>query len=748
MAIIQTSIKLTDGMTPALQSMNKALNIVLNSFEAMQSASSSAIDTKSIQTARNELAKAQSQFNDIENEIRQNTNAQNQFNNSLSKGAGSANALFGKIKGIVGAYVGFQSAKGIMGLSDELTSTTARLNMMNDGLQTTAQLENKIYESAMRSRAGFMETADVVAKLGMRAGDIFKSNDETIAFAETLNKMFVVAGASQAEMSSATLQLTQALGAGVLRGEEFNAVFEAAPNIMQAVADYMKVPIGSLKEMASEGKISAQTVKNAMFNATDEVNKQFQSMPVTWAQAWTMFKNYAIKVFRPLLTTIGKITSSDRFIRFANGVANAMGLVAQVLGGVFDLALKVVDVFTDNWSLISPVIWGIITAMTIYKGVVIALSIAQAIGTAIETVSAFAKKVHSASSAMAAGATFKQTVAQYGLNAALLACPLTWIILGIIAVIAVIYLAVAAINKFAGTSYSATGFIAGLFMALGATLYNVVAYMWNTFASYAEFLVNVFQHPTYSIKKLFVNLATNVLDLCISMTKGWDDMATNFVNAIIDAVNGALKAWNWFVDKIGVVGEKLGLGKATMFEHKTSITSDLQNYKAGLQSLVADKPADYWEAPKMEMKDVGASYMKGYEWGDSLSDKISGVISGEKFGVDGLGDITNGGSNNLNDFGKALSGGYGNNPALDNIAKNTGDIADNTSSLAMSEKDLSYMRDLAEQEAINRYTLTDLKVEMTNNNNINSNMDLDKVVDYLQEKVYEGVLSTAEGVHF
>ncbi len=745
MATIQSSIKLTDGMTPALRSMNKALGIVINSFESMQRVSGKSVDTKSIATARQELSKAQVQFNKIEKEINDNTTAQNKFNSSVRNGTSAANGLWSKLKGIAATYLGFQAVKGVVGLADTLTMTNARLNMINDGSQTTAELQDKIYQAAMRSRGAYTDTADAVAKLGQRAGDIFKSNDETIAFAETLNKMFVVAGASQQEMASATLQLTQALGSGVLRGEEFNAVFESAPNIMRAVADYMNIPIGQLRNMAAEGKVSAQIVKNAMFAAADDVNKQFEKIPYTWGQVWTTIKNYTTKAAQPILDKISQITSSERFIKFANAVTNAIRIVIDVLGTCFDWALKVFSVFYDNWSFIGPIVYGIAGAFLMYKGALMAVWTWQklcAIATGALTI---AKIIGTFATHGITAATARWAKIQLGLNGALWACPLTWIVLAIIAVIVVIYLVIAAINKFAGTSYSATGFVAGCFRALGAIIWNVVAYIWNTVASFVEFFANAFKHPIYSVKKMFVSLATNFLDLIISMTKGWDKFATNMVNVIIKAVNGIIDGWNWLADSW--IGRKLGLETKAHLSERKSITSDLENAKASLQASVANQPADYWTAPRMEMKNVGESFDKGYEWGKGVADGLSN--SGSKLdaleGLWGKGAMSP--ANGLNDVGKALSGGYGSpsNDALTDYAKQ---IADNTSDIAANEEDISYMRDLAEREAINRYTMTDLKIEMTNNNKINSNMDLDKVVDYLQQKVYEGVLATADGVHF
>ena len=690
--------------------------------------------------------------------INQNTAAQQRFNNTLRGGASGATALLGKLKTIAGAYLGIQSVKAIVGTADELTNTNARLNLMNDGLQTTAQLEDKIYQMAMRSRGGFLETADAVAKLGQRAGAIFKSNDETIAFTETLNKMFVIAGASQQEMSSATLQLTQALGSGVLRGEEFNAVFEAAPNVMQAVADYINQPIGKLKELASDGKISAEVVKNALFAATDKVNEQFKSMPYTWAQVWTTIKNYTIKATRPILQAISNITRNERFIAFANEVGNIISriagfiknlftVLAPVFAFIFDAVAGIYNFIADNWSLIAPILVGVAAGFIALKAPIVAIWLW---------------------SKLAAAATWVWTTAQAVFNAVASMNPIMLIVLGVIAFIAVIYLAVAAINKWCGTSYSATGLICGYFTMLYAHIYNIISYIWDYIASLVEFFVNVWKNPMYSVKKLFVNLATNVLDMFIAMTEGCDEFATNFVNAILWAVNKALEGWNWLVDKLGVVGEKMGLGKAEKIEAQASITSTLKNRKAELESSLGAEPEGYWTAPKMEKKNLAEAYMKGYNWGSDKATQVENFFSGknftelsgdemrsliEKYGkgnVDKYGNVT-GGDDKLNDIGKALSGKLGDNPALKDIAAGVGDLNDTTGKISdnldASSDDLSFMRDLAERRAINRYYYTDMNVTQNNNNHIRNGVDADGVIEKLRRGIFETLSANPEGSH-
>ena len=690
MATIRGVIQIQDQMSPALRAMNNAMNICISSFENLQNVSGNAVDTASLRAAQKELQNADSVMTQVEQNINAAKNSQDNFNNSMRNGSGAADGLLGKIKGIVGAYAGILGIKAIVGASDEMAQTQARLQLMTGDLQKTKELQDQIFQSAQRSRASYTDTANAVAQLGNRARDAFSSNEEVVAFSEQLNKMFTIAGASQEEMSSATLQLTQALGSGVLRGEEFNAVFEAAPNVMQAVADYMGEPIGKLKEMAADGQITADIVKKAMFAAADETNEKFESMPMTWAQVWTQISNVVLMASQPILEAI-------------NWIAN-------------------------NLDLIAPIVLGVATALSILGGVMLANNIYLGISNGLKTLAVIKSVAHGAAITAEMTATTGMTAAQLSFNAALYACPLTWIILAIIAVIAVIYLAVAAVNRWKGTNISATGVVAAIFWTLGATIWNIIAFTWNRFAAFAEFFANVFNNPVYSVKALFANLAINVLDMFISMTNGVDSFATNFANSIIDGVNAAIKGLNWFIEKCN---EVLGTDFGTFgtIEHTASITSSMQNAKASIQNWLGDKPSDYIEIPKMEMKDLGSAAMAGYKWGAAKEASVKEMFGG----VD------------KTDYQSLLDAAEGANQGAGDTAKNTGAMKD---ALDIAEEDLKYMRDMAEVEAINRFTTAEIKVDMVNNNNVNSDMDLDGIVDHFGSKLEESLFEVAEGATY
>ncbi|MDV9720068.1 tape measure protein [Clostridioides difficile] len=787
MATIQTSIRIFDGMTPAFRHMTNAMNIVLSSFEQLQRTSSNAIDANSIRTAREELARAEAGFDRLEQQIREADEQQRKFNDDINKGASNTDRLLGSVKKVVGTYMGLKTIGGLANLSDQMTSTNARLNMINDGQLSDGGLNKMIFQSAERSRASYLDTAQIVSRIGMNAGSAFSSTREIVSFAEQLNKKFVIAGASTEEMNSALLQLTQGLGSGVLRGEELNAVFESAPNIIKSIADYLDVDIGKIRGMASEGMLTADIVKNSLLAVSAETNAQFEKMPYTLGQIFTSIKNNAVMIFGVIQKKIEQAMSSRGFRTFIdnfidslyvlgavafsifNGIINILGspffqafvnaiivgvsLIVQVLGWVITQALNITNVFAQNWSIIAPIVLGVAAAMLVYNNALL-LSIANKVKDIALSAKTLAMNfAHIIAESYRAAALVASTIAQDGLNAAMAACPITWILYGIIAIVVAFFVAIAVINKFAGTSYSAIGIVAGALSGLTAFIINSVFFWINVFISFAEFFTNVLDHPVYSVKKLFFNLATAVLNNLISMTKGCDEFATNLANSIIDGINGALKAWNKFVDvlnKFGGLGDKLGLGKADMVGHTKSITSTLQKAKGDLNKWLGAEPEGYKSFKQLEYKNVGDWAKNGYAFGQNLENKLKDAFDISKIAEKAKKDL---GLDDLWDDKYGLGDGFGSaglNSPLNDAAKGAKDTAGNTAKMAKtmdkSQEDLKYLRDIAEQETINRFTGVNIKIDMNNTNNISKDTDVDGIVNVLTEKLNDAMVVSAEGI--
>jgi tape measure domain-containing protein len=716
LATIRTAIALYDGVTSPLKSMHKVMSIVLNSFEAMQRASGNSVDTSAIREAREELARAGAAFDSIEQNIRDANDQQQRFNHSIRGGTSAADGLRQKMKGIAATVGGMIGLKQALETSDQLTQTNARLNnaliKFDDG-GSIKELEAKVMASAQRSRAYYMDTAAAVAKLGTNARDAFTNMDEVIAFSELVNKSFVIGGAGAQEQSAAMLQLTQAMASGVLRGEELNSIFENAPGIIQSIAKYLDVPIGQIRTMASEGQITADIVKNAMFEAAGDIERNFSNIPKTWEQIWTGMKNKALSIFAPILNKLNQIANSSKFETVSNGVIGALAAIASVATVVLDLLITGASWVVDNWGWIAPIVLGVAGAYIVLHGAVIAYNAVQTIGNTLAKISTARSAIKSGLTLAEAAATTTATGAQVGLNAALLACPITWIIIGIIALIALFYAAVAAVNHFAGTSVSATGIICGAFMAALAVIGNIFVALWNLVvdvfvmiynlvATVANFIGNVFDDPVGAVCRLFFDLADTVLSVLQALASAIDTIFGSNLSGAVQGWRDSLGGW---------VNSTFGKGTEVM----------------------AKMSADDMKLGRFE---YGAAFGMGYEFGQGVEDTVGGLF--DFSAMDSLGADTL----DAFDLGNTLDGIYG---RAGDTAANTAATAD---ALDIAEEDLAYLRDIAEREAINRFTTAEISVDMSGmQNNISNGMDLDGVISGLTEGVNEAIDSMAEGVH-
>lgn len=790
MASIKTIINIQDRMTPAFTSMNRALNIVISSFEELQRDSGKAVDTSSIQQAREELARMETQIDYVEQQIRQAGNQQDHFNDKIKQGQSATDGLIKKVTGLVGAYMGLQTLGNIINVSDQMSQTESKLSMINDGLQTNDQLQQMIFNSAQNSRAAYASTADMVARIGMNAKDAFRSNKELIAFAETLNKKFIIAGATQEEMSSATLQLTQALGSGVLRGEELNAVFEAAPNVIQSIADYLNKPIGKIREMAADGEITAGIVKNAMLSSIDETNKQFEKMPKTWGQIWTGFKNDALMAFQPLLQKINEVANSDGFNRFVDTAVQGMYFLSGVITKTIDLMSQGASLIASGWDVISPVIYGVAVALAVYGSLLLLVKGYQMTALAVSWLYITTLRIWTIATQGNIMATATQIGVQMGLNGALATTVgLIMMIIGaIIAVIAAVFLIVAAINHFTGSTISALGVIVGAFYWCGAMIQNIfilainiivgifqglvnaiqlgaaaIAFIWqlvwktvaNLALAAAEWIVNTWNSSVHNVQAFFASLGKTGAQVFKSVAESAASAASNIANAFISGANAAIDGINWIIDAINLI-PGVDIAKASKFgevEFKAN-TSGLDSYIAEMDSIINSEPEkvsydrfeyDAFEMPELwtpdyaEFVDPGEAFNKGYAQGEKWQNGI-GDWASDLFGGGNDSSL----SNLENDFGGIKNA---TDKAADAGKKTAGNTAKMAKTMDASNEDLKYLRDIAEQETINRFTTAEIKIDMTNNNNINSNMDIDGVVNKLTERVEEELLATAEGVH-
>lgn len=688
----------------------------------MQKSSANAVDTSAIQEAREELAKAETAFDGIEQSIRDADRQQRQFNEHINGGTNAADGLWRKIKGVADTVGGMMGLKKVIGLSDDITNTSARLNLIVDDGGSVSDLEQKIMASAQRSRASYFDTANAVANMGANAKAAFSGNDELIAFMEQVNKQFVIGGATAQGQSAAMLQLTQAMAAGALRGEELNSILENAPGIARAIESYMGIAEGSIKKYAEQGQITADVVKNALFAAADETNAKFESMPKTWEQVWTSMQNKALSIFTPILNKINQIANSERFESVTEGIINGLAGVAQIATMVFDLLISGASFVVDNWSVIEPIIMGIVTALGLYYGAMILYNTITGISAGITAAKAFAEKIHAASTMIQAGATFTATAAQHGLNAALLACPLTWIILLIIAVIAVIYAACAAIAKFTGIANSGFGVICGSIMVviaflknLGLCVKNIGLGIWNALGACADNIGIAFHNAISNVQGWFYDLLSTALTVVAGICEALNKLP--FIEFDYSGIT----------DKASDYATKSAEAYGDVEEYKSIADS----FHEGMSTF--DTFQDGW---------VKDAFDSGASWGDGVTDKVSGLFDFSS--MDALGAGSAGGTGNVGDsfdLGNSLDGIYG----------NTGDTAANTAAAAdtleYTEEDLAYLKDIAEREAINRFTTAEIHIEQHNENHISKDTDVDGIMEVWALGFAEKLDASTEGVH-
>lgn len=743
MASISASVELYDRMSAPLMSIMNAMNMTISSMRDMQSTMGTDMDTSSLDAATQaanqaqaamealnkavdnmDVSAANAAYNQLsstvastERYIRDNADAQGNLNQQIQAGVNTSNELVDTVKRLALAYLSMQSVQKVLDVSDELTMTTARLDQMNqafneiNGTATeTDTIVKQIYASAQNARGSFGDMAAVVAKFGNNARDAFASQDEVIAFANLIQKQMTIAGASTQEASNAMLQLSQALGSGVLRGDELNSIFEQAPNLIQSIADYLDVPIGKIREMAQDGQLTADTVKAAIFSSADDINAKFEAMPMTWGQVWTSFQNSALMAFQPVLDKVNELANNDQFQGF---VENAIGLLAQLAVYVLDFfnTLASIGAFiSDNWSIIAPIVYGVIAALIAYAAI-------SGIVAAVNGVMALSASVHAAAEAMQAGATFTATAAQYGLNAALMACPLTWIILLIIAVIAAIFAVCNAIAKMTGVANSGFGVITGginvviqFFKNLGLSVANIALGIGNAIAALASNMMTAFHNAICNVQSWFYNLLSTALTIIEGICAALNKLP--FVKFDYSGISSAAD------DYASKAAEAAG--------NKEDYKSIGDAFNEGMSTF--DTFQDGWAAN---------AFNAGASWGDGVADKVSGMFS-----MDNI-DLTGGVDTSM------LSNDFANNAAQ--TAANTADTADSAGRIAdsvdISKENLKYLRDIAETEAINRFTTAEIEVTMNNNNTVSSDMDIDGMVDHLSAGVLEAMEQAAEGVH-
>ena len=810
MANLQTTMSLTDRVTGTLNKIYATMERVKNAgpgidkvMKAQESAMKKAGDSGQYFVNKagrlidingrfvNSATLAAAGLKKEELALRDLGNASNNAFNKLSKLVSLKGLLKTALAGIaVGAIT-----KQAIGMSDEYANMHARLDMIRDGTQTTEQLQKSIYTSAQRTGSVYTTMANGVAKMRMQAGDVFQNNGETIAFLETMNKSFVVGGASIEEQKSAMLQLTQAMASGKLQGDELRSLAETSPALIQAIANKLGVSRGEVKKLGADGKITADIVKTAMLDASEAIDQQFRNMPLTWGRAWQNFLNFVTKALEPISIKINQIVNSSAFQQFAQIVATVLQYVVQavifamdMIGAVWSMLAPIAQFVADNWSVIQPIV----------------IAVAIAIGTYIVAMNAaeIATKLFSI-------ATNVAKTAMAGFNAVMAMNPIMLIVMAVIVLIGLFYALVAWFNNLTGAAVSATGIIIGAIFYLGMTIWNILLIIanvaiwvinmmlqgvfWyvNTAISFWMFLyqailtiligildfidwfvtgaVNLWNEMSFQVQSAWYDIAQGGRDMAVAIAGFVDSMVNSVISSVEGMINSVLSGFNsmiGFLNGLGLNISAVGsvsLGRTNFAGDVAGAIDSMQkpvkkNFEGlhladGLKQHKASLETPHLDTPQLgylELGDRMGAFNKGYEIGQGIDKAVGGFFKG-------AGDANGAGNNFLGDQGKTpyeLSpassapgqgdggkGGGGHNPTGGKLDK-VGKIEDE---IKLDDEYIKLIKDVATMKWQQNFIT--LKPEIvTNIDSINNAGQYANVLDDLNATIVDALNNGADGL--
>ncbi len=631
------------------------------------------------------------------------------INTRFAASEGTTSRLTQKLTGLAAAFLSFETVKKGMEISDTYTNIASKLSLITQNAKEVSGLQNQIFAAADRARGNYANMADTVAKLGIIAGKQFGSNQNIVKFTETMQKMFKIGGTPVANQAGAMLQLQQAIGLGRLQGQDLRILAEDAPLVETAIAKYMGKSVGDVRQLGQEGKITSDVLINSILQYSGTVDKQMGSMKYTWGDYWNKIKNGAMQAFGGTFGNESQLLGSANFQNMINGIIASFSVLANVANGVMTGIANIGGFVAQNWSVIAPIVGTVTAAVLLYNGALLVNNVIQGISNGLKTVGAIASVAHGGATAAEAAATTGMTAAQVSFNAALYACPITWIIGAIIAVIGALYLAVAIIDKVTGQTISATGIIVGAAFVVGAAFQNLYFLV-------ADFFVGVWDMA----QALIHNLGVGFPNL-------WADLQTGFFGFVTMILSG-VKA---VADAINLIpGMKMDTsGLASMINSNTSKMAALQKGKGKYENLGAAymKGATTYKA--FEGNWASSAYNAGYKVGQGFDKKAKDWTSG------------------LGKMPKAPTLPTTPTPKGPTTVKGTG--ADGSVKVNIADQDLQYLRDLAEKQYINKFSTAVLspKLSVSFSGNVGDKNDQKELFSTMGKMLREELSTASEGYY-
>lgn len=676
----------------------------------------------SVREQRTLVQNLKGDYDNVAKSIKNGHDNQEKLNNSINSSNMNGNKFLSTVKNIAIAIGGVSAIKSLVNLSDATTSNRSRLELIVDDNGSVADLENKIFAMSNRTRSDFLATTSVVSKLGILAGDSFKNTDEIVAFTELMNKNFAISGASIQEQTSAMYQLTQAMAAGKLQGDEFRSIMENAPLLAEAIAEYTGKSKGELKELSSEGLITANVIKNAMFASADQINDRYNKMPMTWGQIWTRIKNVAIKALDPVLVKINELANNQQVQELFNMFIDGASLVAQAILGL----IEGISWFISILEPVAPIILGIVAAY-------VAFNIISGITSGILGILAIAHGIAGAAEMLHAGKTMAATAAQWGLNSALLACPITWIVILIIALIAVLVYFWFTNDKVAYAILYVWDALKLGIMVAGLGIQGI----WYGLVLAVMYLWLGVQTCILGMMGAWYAFQTGIDAVCLGILAIFQGL----YNGVVSIVNGIINVLNKIpgvsIDTVQVAhfADDFAKGMEEKVVNRNQKLKDMASQMDGTMEKINELKGQF-------SANLNASATNIQNTAIDMNNTRQDRVDHRNDWIKGAGDAIDSALNSFS-FDPSKNG------TLGDIAGNTKDIADNTKDI--SEEDLKYLIDLAERDTINRFTTVPLTINLTNNNNINGEQDIDGIVDQVTNKLTsrleEELEYVSDGIH-